>query len=293
MRVFITGGAGVGKSVLIKNLVEWLRAYTAVQSGTDPVCLCAPTGVAAYNIQGQTTHSAFRLPVDHHSYSIHKELTCTSLKQLMNQFLSVHTIIIDEISMVSSATLLHIHRRLTALFKNSETFGGRNVILVGGFFQPRPVFGQSAFINSFMKQNIRQCADPPYACLLNRIRIGSYDEKDIHCLKSRLILDTNLPDNSVMRLSPTRQEVNNHNLLALGALSYLSTVFYAEHRYSENDIKPEEDCTDYYIPDDDTDADGLPLQLRLSVGTPVMLIIGTHVMLISNINIQYGLSMEL
>lgn len=77
-------------------------------------------------------------------------MTCTSLKQLMNQFLTVDTIIIDEISMVSSATLLHIHGRLTALFENIETFGGRNVILVGGFFQPRPVFGKSAFINSFL-----------------------------------------------------------------------------------------------------------------------------------------------
>lgn len=122
---------------------------------------------------------------------------------------------------------------------------------------------------------MRQCADSNNASLLNRIRIGSYNDEDIQCLESRLI-----PADS-MHLFPIRQEVDNHNVLAQRSSSFTSSGFYAEHRFSENDIKPQEEFTDYYIPDDDRDAGGIPLQLQLSVGT--------HVMLIRNINTQYGL----
>ena len=48
--VFITGRAGTGKSTLLNHL-----AFTTEKT----IAVCAPTGVAALNVGGQTIHSLF------------------------------------------------------------------------------------------------------------------------------------------------------------------------------------------------------------------------------------------
>lgn len=57
---FITGGAGTGKSHLIKSLYQMITKMliSQVDNKEEVVCL-APTGTAARNIHGQTVHSAF------------------------------------------------------------------------------------------------------------------------------------------------------------------------------------------------------------------------------------------
>ena len=51
---FLSGGAGVGKSVLIKALYQSLYRFLNLREGENPddirVLLCAYTGKAAYNI---------------------------------------------------------------------------------------------------------------------------------------------------------------------------------------------------------------------------------------------------
>ncbi|KAI8522135.1 hypothetical protein Bbelb_018890 [Branchiostoma belcheri] len=54
LRLFVTGGAGCGKSFLIKVLNEYLIRTS--NCPTSSVMLTAPTGVAAYNIGGSTLH---------------------------------------------------------------------------------------------------------------------------------------------------------------------------------------------------------------------------------------------
>ena len=53
---FLTGGAGVGKSVLVNAVFQALHIYLCSTEGEDPydirILLCAPTGKAAYNISG-------------------------------------------------------------------------------------------------------------------------------------------------------------------------------------------------------------------------------------------------
>ena len=61
---------------------------------------------------------------------------------------TVHTIIIDEISMVSYKTLGFIHQRLTEIKGTNDTeeyFGGLNIIAVGDFYQLPPVRGSFVF----------------------------------------------------------------------------------------------------------------------------------------------------
>ena len=164
LHMFITGGAGTGKSFLIKTIIEWLRTFTAFQS-FDPVLVCAPTGVSAKNIGGQTVHTAFRLPVQHGFEPSFKELSAASLSTLRELYRHVHTLVIDEVSMVSSNMLSYINRRLISIKQKNDYFGGISVILLGDFYQLRPVRGQFAFTNTLLwnlfdcytlEQNMRQ-----------------------------------------------------------------------------------------------------------------------------------------
>ncbi|CAC5408744.1 unnamed protein product [Mytilus coruscus] len=99
MHIFITGGGGVGKSFLIRIMIEWLRRCTINVMGIDPVVVCAPTGTAAKNINGRTLHSTLRLPVQHGKEPSYMEVSALALKTLRHNFQHIHTIIIDEISM--------------------------------------------------------------------------------------------------------------------------------------------------------------------------------------------------
>ena len=60
---FLTGGAGVGKSVVIRALYQSLYRILNLRDGENPddirILLCAYMGFAAFNISGQTICSAF------------------------------------------------------------------------------------------------------------------------------------------------------------------------------------------------------------------------------------------
>lgn len=51
----MTGGAGTGKSFLLKKFIETHSELN--------ILVTAPTGVAAKNIEGATLHKTFRLPL--------------------------------------------------------------------------------------------------------------------------------------------------------------------------------------------------------------------------------------
>ena len=68
---YVGGGAGVGKSRLIKTIYQSITHRLNSVPGTNPdypkVLLSAPTGKAAYGIGGATLHSLFSLPVNQYS----------------------------------------------------------------------------------------------------------------------------------------------------------------------------------------------------------------------------------
>ena len=65
--IFLTGGAGVGKSFVMNCITEYLRKtlkYPGQDFDKQPsVKVTASTGKAATNVNGITLHSAFNLPV--------------------------------------------------------------------------------------------------------------------------------------------------------------------------------------------------------------------------------------
>jgi ATP-dependent exoDNAse (exonuclease V) alpha subunit len=95
------------------------------------VLLTAPTGMAAYNIGGTTLHNAFVLPLNQNQGGLGK-LNDDVCNTLYCKLQDCKIVIIDEISMVSSAQLSMVSSRLKRIFKSNETFGGKTVIVFGG-----------------------------------------------------------------------------------------------------------------------------------------------------------------
>ena len=144
---------------------------------------------------------------------------------------TVHTIIIDEISMVSYKTLGFIHQRLTEIKGSDDTeeyFGGVNIIAVGDFYQLPPVRGSFVFghvpasthlwrdLFSIVElhTNMQQRNDSAYSEVLNRIRTGDHTTEDIWLLRTRLtsgiINSVQLCDakyNSALYLLPRKERV--------------------------------------------------------------------------------------
>ena len=154
LQIFITGGAGVGKSYLIKTLVEYINTMHAIYSGVNPVVVLAPTGIAACNINGYTIHTALKIPVQHSKSYDFKQLSSQVLQKLRNTFRYVHTIIIDEISMVSALMLEHIHLRLQAIRNNDLAFGGFHMILCGRFLSIETSTWKFCILSSYFMARI-------------------------------------------------------------------------------------------------------------------------------------------
>ena len=87
--VFLTGGAGTGKSTVLRHIIK------AKRNEGKQVVVCAPTGGAAANIQGVTIHRAFGLPI---GPAITKKSKI--IKRVPAAIKAADLIVIDEISMV-------------------------------------------------------------------------------------------------------------------------------------------------------------------------------------------------
>ena len=124
--VFVTGRAGTGKSTLLQHLAWNTRKQIAV---------CAPTGVAALNVEGQTIHSLFRLPIGLIGTSDEKQTDAT--RKILN---AIETLVIDEISMVNADLMDAMDRSLRiARGRRSEPFGGVQIVMFGDPYQLAPV----------------------------------------------------------------------------------------------------------------------------------------------------------
>ncbi|XP_070549918.1 ATP-dependent DNA helicase PIF1-like [Ptychodera flava] len=149
--MFLTGGAGTGKSHLIKAVCyEAARILAHILPNPDSVSvlLTEPTGVAAFNIDATTIHSTFSIPIN--AKLPYQPLGEEKINTLRCKLGTLQILIIDEISMVDKRLLSYVHGRLRQIKHtgNQLPFGGVSVIGVGDFYQLPPVKGQALYVNN-------------------------------------------------------------------------------------------------------------------------------------------------
>jgi len=106
-RMIVSGTAGTGNSYLIHCIRLLLQ---------DKVRVVAPTGVAAFNIDGSTLHSLLSLPVK----GDFKDLEGEHLNKLQHSLQSMEYLIIDEISLVGRKLFGQVDKKIASSF--STTF---------------------------------------------------------------------------------------------------------------------------------------------------------------------------
>lgn len=216
--VFITGGAGTGKSTLINQWISMEPRFHAI---------CASTGVAAVLINGCTFHSFFGLPPWQADANA---LAAAALKKPLELLRSVNAVVIDEVSMLDGTLFAAADKVAKAIKGNREPFGGMRVVVVGDFFQLPPVkkklwafeskaWQECDFLHINLTEFVRQ-SDADFLSVLNDVRLGECTPRVEKFLNSRV----GKADDSVPRVHARNADVDKFNR---GKLSKLTTKIVA------------------------------------------------------------------
>ena len=248
--VFITGGAGVGKSFIVQKIVERLeKRFRKVQR-------CASTGIAAVHIQGQTLHSFAGIPIDKESKESVAEKNYKSIR-MRKRWTKIDVLLIDEISMVSAELfdmIDFVAKRCRGTEVNGRPLyhkspmGGVQVIVVGDFCQLPPADSKSYayessawksldFVNIVLKKIFRQ-KDPTFIRILNSLRFGrvsdSMEERLLQCDRPLNQADGILPT----KLYPLRTNVEAENKKFFDQLDGQIRSYECRDFASSNQAKP-------------------------------------------------------
>lgn len=121
--MFITGKGGTGKSYLTRQIIDYCY------ENDKEIIVCAPTGVAAQNIEGATLHSTFRIK----SQIVEPNSLCKD-KGKLNIIKKCDIILIDEISMCRIDVFTYVCNTIMSLEGKMP-----QIVVVGDFYQLPPV----------------------------------------------------------------------------------------------------------------------------------------------------------
>ena len=188
--VFVTGGAGSGKSFLIR----------AFMSNHDPKTfpILASTGAAAVLLGGRTFHSFFGLGIMEGGTKATLDRVMQNTRTL-NRIKKVEGIIIDEISMIPAGAFEVAETLCQIARESSLPWGGMRVIVVGDFAQLPPVSRQNKKEWSFQsevwkKSGFQSCLlshnqrvqDDEFLNILSDIRYGQVTARVRNFLESKM-----------------------------------------------------------------------------------------------------------
>lgn len=176
--VFLTGGAGVGKTTLTRKIIQ------AYQNDAKKVAKLGSTAMAATLIEGQTLHSFLDFGIANDLVELERRGKLEIPKKVKKLLSSMDLIVIDEISMVSDTLFEMIRLR----FSQAE-FGGA-LLVVGDFLQLPPIakgykevgfaFESLAWrefdFETIALTHIYRTDDKEFIELLSHIRCGFVDE---------------------------------------------------------------------------------------------------------------------
>ena len=233
--VFLTGGAGVGKSYITNEVISDYR-----KRGKQVVSL-GSTGVSAVNIGGFTVHSffVFGIASNFDELAAGDKRAKKRLADLKKILKATDLIIIDEISMVSTDLLDMIAYRL-----NNYGYLGK-VLFVGDFFQLPPVqkqngrndvFGAKLYAFESMAwerfdlmvielTEMKRTTDAEFTYILSKVRKGLCDEEVIDYM-SRL-WNTEGMEKDPTYLYGRNLEVEQTNRAKINELETDETILFA------------------------------------------------------------------
>ena len=180
--IFITGGAGTGKSYLLQQIK---KQYPSL-------ILTSTTGVSAININGQTIHSWSGIGIANQTIN-------TTVNKIKNnkvtykQIVMCEMLAIDEISMLDSETMKYIDTVLRKVREKNLPFGGIQTILIGDFFQLPPVkknlkdsdfcFNSQTWkelnLAPVVLKEVKRQTDKEFINMLNNLREGKTNLDDL------------------------------------------------------------------------------------------------------------------
>lgn len=256
--VFLTGKAGTGKTTLLKEIVATTHKKTVI---------AAPTGIAAINAGGVTLHSLFHLPfgsfIPDNAVPENSELSfllttpSTLIRNLkMNSqkkalIREMELLIIDEVSMLRADMLDAIDHILRYIRRNSNPFGGLQILFIGDLWQLPPVvkneewnilkqfYSNVYFFNaSILKrqeiiylelEKIYRQTDSAFIDLLNNFRLNNINQTDIDTLNKQYKDQFNLLENEgYIYLTTHNHKADKINKQALEKLSGETFCFNAD-----------------------------------------------------------------
>ncbi len=178
--VFLTGGAGVGKTTLTKETIAHFEA------DGKKVARLASTGMAATLLGGQTLHSFLDLGIANNIADLELRKKLDIKKKIKKLIASMNLIVIDEISMVSAELFEMVRLRLL-----QAEFQGA-LLVVGDFLQLPPVVRGYGSVNfAFESSSWQRCdfetitlstvyrtSDEEFITLLDAVRFARIAEQD-------------------------------------------------------------------------------------------------------------------
>ena len=122
MCIFIEGVAGVGKTQVVRAIYHSLEKFYSSQPGENPdnihAIILAPTGMAAYHINGNTIHSGLHIDINKKDAT---PLSYSELNTLRSKYKKIKAVIFDEISMVGRELFKKSKKKITRNYGNNKT----------------------------------------------------------------------------------------------------------------------------------------------------------------------------
>jgi ATP-dependent exoDNAse (exonuclease V) alpha subunit len=197
------GEAGTGKSWVVNEI----RAWFASHNRSKELIVTATTGTAAFDIQGETLHSALGIAVERNKRNIKMG------KKKKDEWAPHRYLIIDEVSMLDCKMMIKLHNKLCSANSSRDDviFGDFNILFLGDFLQLPSVSPYYLYTKTsqyelghhlwrslnavvILTEQMRQAGDLRYVQLLHRLRIRRPTAEDIQLLLGRnVIVDLKKP----------------------------------------------------------------------------------------------------
>ncbi len=216
---FLTGSAGTGKTYVLNQYINYLKARRI------PVSITASTGIAATHLEGTTIHAWSGIGIKN-SLSPRQLRDLKTKKYLKKHMEKTKVLIIDEISMLHARQLDLVNQVIRSFRENEEPFGGLQLVLCGDFFQLPPIgdssessrdkfsFMSASWLDAklticYLTEQFRQ-SDNEFSDILNEIRSGSVSAGATERLNASM--EKKINGSSEKELSEGSTRLYTHNI---------------------------------------------------------------------------------